>query len=229
MQFTFLSKAVRATLAGKIRANSLMAMLSIVVATTLQQPVPAQAPTETATACITLPEGKTFFNEFEGMTFSREQDKAYQKIRADRNQRFLALSKTYVYEDGTEDGAFGIAYKPGIGDKKIKEIRAAQDALYRRGFLNGKVRRLLTKKYSKYATFTLGQVLNYMPKQIATGKKIWRDFEAQTMAILTPEQQKIYQAKLVIILGLEACNPNVPESPRMFSFYKTVDGIERRI
>jgi hypothetical protein len=224
----------RTSLSKSFRTIGLMAMLSVTIATTLQQPIQAQSkgdkiPTKDATACITLPEGKTFFNEFEGMTFSRKQDKAYLKIQADRNKKSLALSETYVYEDGSEDGVFSNEYKPGIGDKKIKEIRATQDALYRKGFPNGKVRKLLTEKYSKYATFPLGKVLNFTPKQIATGKKIWRDFEAQVMAILTPEQQKIYQAKLVTILGLEACTPDDPTSPRMFSSYTTVDGIKRNM
>jgi hypothetical protein len=223
----------RTSLSKSVRTIGLMAMLSVVVATTLQQPIQAQGkgdkvPTTDATACITLP-ANTFFREFEGITFSREQDKAYQKIKANRIKKYTALYKTFRYEDGPEDGAFSLDYKPGIGDKKIKEIQAAHDALSSKGLPNGKIRKLLTEKYSEYATFTLGRVMNFTPKQIATARKQWRDSEAQTMAILTPEQQKIYKARLVTILGLEACDPDSPTSPRWGSTYMTVDGIEREV
>jgi hypothetical protein len=206
MKLTSLSKSGRSI--------GLTAMLSVMVATALQQPIQAQSKGDKdATFCV-MKLGDKLFSEFDGITFSREQDKAYQKIKAARNKRFSDLNKTYVYEDGPEDGAFSNEYKPGIGDKKIKEIQDAQDALYRKGFLNGKVRRLLTEKYSKYATFTVGKVLNYTPRQIVTGKRIWRDFEAQMMAILTPEQQKIYKAQLAVILALESCVPPSPDSSR---------------
>jgi isopentenyldiphosphate isomerase len=39
-----------------------------------------------------------------------------------------------------------------------------------------------------------------------------REFEIQTLSILTPEQQQVYQENLVIKRALEACDPSRPGS-----------------
>lgn len=183
----------------------------------MQQNVQAQnkASTQPATACAPLPQGK-FFNEFEGLMFSREQDKAYQKIQAARNKRFAALSKTYR-EVESPDGGFIIVYKPGTGDKKMNEIVNAEQSLLRARVPNAQVRRLLTQRYGRYAEFPRAKNLVFTPEQIATGQKVWRDFEAQVIAILTPEQQKTYQANLVVLRGIEACDKPSPSRLSMFS------------
>jgi hypothetical protein len=223
----------RTSLSKSFRTFSLMAMLSVMAATTLQQPVQAQSkggktPAKDATACITLP-ANTFFNEFEGMTFSREQDEAYQKIRAARNKKFTALSKTFREVD-SPDGRFSYAPKPGTSDQKMEEISKADIALLQAGEPDAERRKLLTKRYGKYAKFTTATDLApFTPEQIATGQKTWRDFEAQTMVILTPEQQKTYRAQLVVLRGLEACSKPSPFSPRLGSRYITVDGIKREV
>jgi len=219
MKLTSLSKSVR-TLA-------LITLLSATIGTSMQQSVQAQSGAKPKVACITLPEGQ-IFNEFEGITFSREQDKAYQKIRAARNKKANALSKTFRAVDDPERN-FSIAPKPGTSDEKMEEISDDDITLIRAKVSNDLRRELLTRRYGRYATFSINQNIVFTPEQIATGRKIWRDSEAQTMAILTPEQRKIYQAKLVIVLGLEACNENDPTSPRLFSTYTTVDGIRRGV
>ena len=220
MKISSLSKAVYTL--------SMMVLLSVMAGTPLQQSAQAQSEAKPKVACITLPQGK-FFNEFEGMTFSREQDKAYQKIRAARNQKYKALSKTFREVD-LPDGSFGYAPKPGTSDQKMEEISNADTALLQAGVPNARRRKLLTQRYGRYAEFSASRdLVPFTPEQLATGRKIWRDSEAQTMAILTPEQRKMYQAQLVILRGLEACAPNTYTSPRMGSSYKTVDGIKREV
>jgi uncharacterized protein involved in tolerance to divalent cations len=222
----------RTSLSKSFRTFGLMAMLSVLVATTLQQPVQAQSKGDktlatNATACITLP-ANTFFNEFEGMTFSREQDKAYQKIRAARNKKYTAFSKTFREVEVPD--VMSYAPKPGTSDQKMEEISNADLALLRAKVSVAQRRKLLAQRYGRYADFSIPKDLApFTPEQIATGQKIWRDSEAQTMAILTPEQQKTYRAQLVVLRGLEACGKPSPFTPRMGSSYTTVDGIKREV
>jgi hypothetical protein len=49
------------------------------------------------------------------------------------------------------------------------------------------------------------QTIVYTPEQIAEGNQIGLDFEAQTIAILTPEQQPIYQSNLALQRRIQAC------------------------
>jgi hypothetical protein len=88
MKLTLLSKSVRAI--------GLTAMLSVMVATTLQQPIQAQSkgnkvPTTADGTCAPLPEG-TYYKEYGGITFSSEQKAAYQKSMAKVKKRFAALN-----------------------------------------------------------------------------------------------------------------------------------------
>lgn len=220
MQFTSLSKSVRTI--------GVMILLSAIVGTSMQQNAQAQSGAKPKVACITLPPDQSFFNEFEGITFSREQDEAYQKIRTARDAKSNALSKTFRAVADPERN-FGTIPKPGTSDEKMEEISDDDTTLIRANVSNDLRREMLTRRHGRYATFLINQNFVFTPEQIATGRKIWRDSEAQTMAIFTPEQQKIYQAKLVIVLGLEACDETTPSSPRLFSTYITVDGIRRGV
>ena len=77
--------------------------------------------------------------------------------------------------------------------------------------------RLLTKEYGKYAKFYTSKATVYSPEQIAEGKRIGRDFEAQTMAILTPEQQKIYKVNLALQERMRDCGPRDSPFDRIIS------------
>jgi hypothetical protein len=59
--------------------------------------------------------------------------------------------------------------------------------------------------------------LIYTPAQVAEGKKIGRDFEAQTMTILTPEQQKIYETNLALQRRIQACDSSDQPFDRIMS------------
>jgi hypothetical protein len=214
----------RTSFSKSVRTIVLMVLLSAIVGTSVQQSAQAQnkAQTQPATACVPLPQGQ-FFNEFEGLTFSREQDRDFRKIAAEGKKRSQALSKTFREVDSS-DGGFIIEENPGTSYIKMQEILKAEAALERDKVPKAQQIRLLTQRYGRYAKFTRAKNLAFTPEQIETGQKIWRDREAQTMAILLPEQQKIYREKLAILRGIEACEKPSPFSPRMGSVYRTVDG-----
>ncbi|MGG6266359.1 fasciclin domain-containing protein [Leptolyngbya sp. AN03gr2] len=50
----------------------------------------------------------------------------------------------------------------------------------------------------------------WTPEQIAEGQRIGRELEAQTMALLTPEQRPIYQANLEVQRRIQACTQPIP-------------------
>ena len=119
------------------------------------------------------------------MTFSREQDKAYQKIRAARNRRAEALSKTYRSVADPSQGV-DLRFRKGIGARKTAEINAALDVFIRDRVPTAQQVKLINQKYGRYVTASFARVpVPFTPAQIAAGQKMWRDFEAQTTAILT--------------------------------------------
>jgi hypothetical protein len=209
----------RTSLSKSFCAVGLMAML-IVVATTLQQPGQAQSGTgvlakDASGTCAPLPDG-TFYQEFGGITFSSKQKAAYRKIEAKINKRYAVVLKKFK-EVVIPDGGLTVAFKPGIGKKKTDEINDAIDKMLRDGLSTATQVKLLTEKYGKYAIFSLPKAVVYTPETIAEGKRIGRDFEAQTMAILTPEQQKVYKVNLALQQRIQACGPSDIPNDRIIS------------
>jgi hypothetical protein len=192
------------SLSQSVRTIGLMAILSVMVSTTLQHPIQAQTVAKDKDgACTVLPQG-VFYQEFGGITFSQKQKTAYRKIEAKINKRYKVIS------DNTRPVALpeaGLAMypKPKVFEEKASEIDAAMSDPEILKLSTAQQIEVLTKKYGKYATFSFAEALVYTPKQIAEGQRIGRDFEAQTMAILTPEQQKIYQVNLALQRRIQFC------------------------
>jgi hypothetical protein len=200
MKLTALSKSVRSI--------GLMTMLSVTVATAQQQPVQAQfgvLAKDSNGACVPLPNG-IYYQEFGGITFSSEQKTAYRRIEAKIKERFKV-----IVDNGREvvipDGGLTVEFKPGISTEKANEINDASVKMARDNLSTAMQVKLLTKKYGEYAKFSLPKATIYTPEQIAEGKRISRDLEAQTMTILTSEQQKIYRANLALQQRIRACDP----------------------
>jgi hypothetical protein len=196
MKLTSFSKSVRSI--------GLMAMLSVTIVTSLQQPIQAQSkgnrvPTTADGTCAPLPEG-TYYQEFGGITFSSAQKAAYREIEAQIRKRYKPI------------GDVSTEYKPGVSEEKKAEIVDGSIALERYNLSNAEQVKVLTKKYGKYAKFSLNKSGIYTQRQIEEGQQIGLDFEAQTMAILTPEQKKIYAANLAIQRRIQACVDPTPFS-----------------
>ena len=202
----------RNSLSKSVRTIGLMAVLSVLVATTLQQSVQAQygvIAKDSNGVCAPLPNG-VFYQEFGGIKFSPSQKLAYRKIEAKIQKRYKVISDN-TKEVVVPGGGLAIYFKEGIGDKKATEISDVSLKMSRDKLSTDKQIKLLTKKYGKYGTFSPTTSLVYTPEQIALGYKIGRDFEAQTMAILVPEQQKIYQVNLTLQSRIQACS--LPPQP----------------
>jgi hypothetical protein len=205
MKHTSLSKSVRTI--------GLIAMLSVLVATTLQQPVQAQSkgnkvPTTTDGTCSPLPQG-VVYQEFGGITFSPKQKTAYKKNYAKLRKAYETLANT-VSKVNSPDGAVNLYFNDGIGDEKTAEINAMHDALWGKKVPGSKIAELINKKHGKYAKAVVAQYDVYTQEQIIAGQQAGLDFEAGMMSAFTPEQQKTYAANLAIQRRIQACSDPIP-------------------
>ena len=200
-----------------------MTILSVVVATTPQQPIPAQEvpPNFSPLAkdkngvCAPLPQG-VFYEEFGGITFSSKQKAAYRKFDAEARKRYKPIIDN-VREVALPGAGLSTEFKPGTSDKIAMEINDASVKMIQDNFSTDKQVKLLTKKYRKYAKFSVAKSVIYTPEQIAEGKRITRNWEAQTMAIMTPEQQKIYKVNLALQERIRDCGPRDLPIDRLMS------------
>jgi hypothetical protein len=193
-----------------VRSIGLMTMLFVPIATVPQQPVQSQTVAQDKNGVCTVLSDGTFYQEFGGIKFSPKQKVAYRKIEAKINKRYKVISdnQKLVVLPGA---SLAIYFKPGIGDRKATEISDVSLKLTLDKVSDAEQVKVLTKKYGRYANFFLAQSIIYTPTQIADGRQIGRDFEAQTMTILTPEQQNIYKVNLALQKRIQACS--VPEQP----------------
>jgi hypothetical protein len=93
----------RNSLSKSVRTIGLMALLSVTISNTLQQPVQAQtgvlAQGDNGT-CVSLSDGSSYYSlpkgvyyqEFGGITFSPEQKAEYRRIEAKINARYEAIA-----------------------------------------------------------------------------------------------------------------------------------------
>jgi hypothetical protein len=193
----------RISLSKSVRTFGLMSILSVMVATTLQQPVQAQSkgnkvPTTTDGTCAPLPKG-VFYQEFGGITFSPAQKAAYRGIEAQIRTRYKTIGADFSTE-----------YKPGVSEEKKAEIVDASITLERDNLSSAEQVKILNRKYGQYARFSVNRSMIFTQKKIVEGQQIGLDFEAQTMAILTPEQKKVYAANLAIQRRIQACVDPTP-------------------
>ncbi len=182
----------------------LMTMLSVLVATTLQQPIQAKSKVQpkTPTACVPLANGITFF-DLQGLEFSPKQQVELKQILDTLTLKSEALDKRIKKVES--EGFLVTATEGTIDDKIREEIDAATAAVAADGIPDANQLEGLTKKYGQYATFSIEPLSVFTPEQNAELEKTNSDMEDQIMSILTPEQQKVYRANLVIKRGIEAC------------------------
>lgn len=147
----------RTSLSKSVRTIGLMALLSVMVGTSMQQSAQAIPPGFGTVAlddngvCVAQ---KLFYQEFAGITFSPEQKAVYRELESRLRATYESLSVS---------------------------IKTAPN----------------------------GAML-WTPEQLAEGQQAGRDLEAQTMAILTPEQRPVYRDNLAVQRRIQACSEPLP-------------------
>jgi hypothetical protein len=204
----------RTSFSKSVRTIGLMAILSVIVATTLQQPIQAQSkgnriPTTEDGTCKPLPQG-VFYQEFGGIKFSSKQKAAYRKSMAKVKERFKVINAATKEIDDPTQSVIRIV---PIG-KTRPEFAAANDMyvdLLRKKVPTAKIIELINEKYGKYVKAGIAKVVApYTQEVIAAGQQIGLDFEAEMMSVFTPEQQKIYAANLAVQRLIQACVDPTP-------------------
>jgi hypothetical protein len=158
----------RTSLSKSVRSFGLMGMLSVLVATTLQQPVQAQSSTQIkAPASCNLKLKNGFFVEFQGIKFTPKQEAAYKRISAKMGKEAEEQMKNVATEPNP-DAPIRVITNEGIGDKKYREILDAVETLMRAKVSTKEQIRLMTERYSQYATFSQQSRLRFTPEQIGS-------------------------------------------------------------
>lgn len=208
MQLTYLFKS--------FRTINLMVALSVVVATTLQQPVQAQSkgnkiPTTTDGTCAPLPQG-VFYQEFGGIKFSSKQKAAFRKSLAKVQTRFKPINDAIPVADSPNENNLSFKSVGKLNKQKFAEADAAYTALLLAGVPGNKITEVINKLHGKYANVSRLKTPSreFTQKEIAEGQQIGLDSEAEMMSVFTPEQQKIYRANLAIQRQIQACVPPTP-------------------
>jgi hypothetical protein len=202
MKLTSLSKSVRTI-------GLMAAVLSVLVGTTIQQTVQAQnkVPTDSETSCFGG-NGYPPPNELEGIKFTPEQDAAYQRFREAVDAKNGAIYKNAPLGPEPLTGlSFGDEKAP-VSPEMQAEIIAAFDVITLDEIPDRDQAKAFKETYGKYADLEIGErSTEPTPEQDAEMNNNIRNLEPQTLSILTPEQQKVFQANLVMKRAYEACNP----------------------
>ncbi len=176
MNLTLLSRTV-----GTI---SLIAALSTLVGTSVQQPAQSQTQNRVSTLddgnCVPLPQG-TFYQEFGGITFSSEQKIVYHSSMAELGKTMKSIIDAATLTDDP-DRSVDLWFNDGIGQQKTAEISAMLDALMRDQVPGDTIVELINEKYGEYATAEISQYMTFTPEQIAAGQQAGLDFEADMMS-----------------------------------------------
>lgn len=214
MKLTLLSKTI-----GTL---GLIAALSAVVGTGVQQAAQAQAETDPlsqldsvaqaerqARYCAgdrsfsVVPEqyqvgdGTIFAYDFMGIEFSPEQDTAYEKITAEATVAAAAIMERTATQQDLVNGPVSFA---SYGDVP-SDVQAKIDAVYLpsnadRTIPSQQRADTLNEQFGQYGEFTV-QVENvFTPEQIIENEQMDRDIQAATLAILEPKQQQVYLENL---------------------------------
>jgi hypothetical protein len=200
MKLTLFSKS--------IRTIDLMAtVLSVLVGTTIQQTVQAQnnVPKDSETSCSN---GYQPPNDLDGIKFTPEQDAAYQKFREAVDAKNGAIYQNAPLGPAPLTGlSFGDEKAP-VSPEMQAEIIAAFDVITLDEIPDREQAKAFKETYGKYAELEIGErSTEPTPEQDAEMNNNIRNLEPQTLSILTPEQQKVFQANLVMKRAYEACNP----------------------
>jgi hypothetical protein len=191
MKLTFLSKPL-----GTI---ALIAALSTVIGTVVQPTVQAQIDIEVPTdideeACVAS--GFYSFYLLQNIDLSTAELEELYRISSEEEDAFERLTDSYPKEK--DYGGVQFASRPGVdipsetmefiytalGETELTPDSAAETVA------------ALNEEFGQYGEFGLGEIFTYTAAQKAELEQLEKDFEAQYIVVLTPEQQQQYQENL---------------------------------
>ena len=155
-------------------------------------------------------EGNPFFDDFKGITFSTEQQSAYDALDAQAEaERGKIYQNALSIVNPTATLSFG-----WFGDMNLvpQDVQTAVQAALDEGpKIDQKA--ALDQEFAQYGEFS-GAYINYVsPEQQAQIDQITEDFYAQVQGLMTPEQLPQYRENLAARLRInEVCDGWVPVS-----------------
>jgi uncharacterized surface protein with fasciclin (FAS1) repeats len=222
MKLTYFSKVTRPLI--------LMTLLSVIIGSIAQQSFQAQAQNRTQPKAQPSAQAQnqpqdlinclpgfidTFSYDFQGITFSPQQESAFEKLSAELDKKLKTELGPVQTDPKYEGGGLDTVMKEGLGpqgDRIAAEISEASSTMIRNKVSPKRQVELLTQKYGQYATFSTDERFLFTREQIKIREKLKREFNAQMMASLTPAQQIIYRANIESDRGLGTCEAGKTDS-----------------
>lgn len=234
MKLTSLSKSARAI--------GLMVLLSVMVGTSMQQSAQAQTESipdgikfltreqleqgrrdalEHLKICDRVwqensnsqEDGRPFFDDFQGLTLTDAQKKAYKALDAQAEARRTELYKQTISVADPSATVEFLYLSPTVS----RNVRAAiQTELDRKPTMDQleAINRRFEKRFGKQYGFFVGSYVTYLtPQQKTQLAQISSDFYNRVQALMTPEQQPQYSKNLAARLRINAaCDAKQPIS-----------------
>jgi uncharacterized surface protein with fasciclin (FAS1) repeats len=219
-------KTMKLSSFSKITAAGLMIALSIVALPSITKTAQAQIPSPTGSTDQISPEemerqrlcdlafqangqtdgeGNYSFDDFQGLTLTDSQQKAYQDLQTQAEAKQAELYKqTLVVPDLSLSLIF---FARGEAPPDVQAaIQAALDLKPKAG-----QEAALNERFSQYGVF-VGPYINYLtPEQDTQLVQITSDFYRQVQSIMTPEQQPQFSQNLVGRIRINAiCDERPP-------------------
>jgi hypothetical protein len=157
-------------------------------------------------------DGGIFFDDFQGLSLTDAQKKAYEALDAQAEARRAALYKQTISVADPSATVTFLYLAPSTPPKIQAEINAELDrkpTMDQLEVLNQK----FEKKFGKYGLF-IGSYITYLtPAQRTQLAQISSDFYRQVQALMPPEQQPQYSKNLATRLRINAaCDAKQPVS-----------------
>jgi hypothetical protein len=177
----------------------LMAALSTAIGVAVQQTVQAQLTVEVPTdvdeeACIAA--GFYTFDLVQNIDLSPAQLEELYKVASAEADAFESLIDSFPKEK--DFNSLQTVTKPGanISPDVMEAIDAASLALSMPGAATAETVAAFNEEFGQYVEMLVGSTVIYTEAQKAEIQRLQDDFEAQSLAVLTPEQQQQYQENL---------------------------------
>lgn len=218
----------RSLLSKTIGILGLVATLSAVIGTNIQQAAQAQIqnkaqldsivvdPEKQSRFCAgdysDIPEqfkpgdGTVFVYDFMGIDFSPEQEVAHEKFTAELNAKADAITQRAPVQQDLANGSISFTAPDTVPDEVTAQMDAVRLALSADLTLTSQQRaKILNERFGQYGEFAIQKETVFTPDQVLENKEMDRKYQAQMLSIFTPDQQKIYLENLKVKNLIGSC------------------------